>query len=257
MWILRIRVQKAYDPCTAGRPRSNPSRRNSGSACSQPPSGAISTEVSHRSGRWRATSSDPPVRRAACFAVTSFTASSCREATPACSVHPARLRICLDASICRSRLTASSGSPRPSTARPCPPEWPGKTDPMDGRAPSPPAHPPAAGPRLRTRRTSHGHGLDLDPVRVPELAVGIGHIQKSPGTLRTPGKYAPWPDSGRVPPLSLRLSGRAAPFRKPASWAAGFLQSADSPHFLCLNLISLGSPEASRTVRFQMRLRVR
>jgi hypothetical protein len=149
------------------------------------------------------------------------------------------------------------GAPPPSTARPCPPEWPGKTDPMDGRAPSPPAHPPAAGPRLRARRTGHGHGLDLDPVRVPEVAVGIGHIQKSPGTLRTPGKYAPWPDSGRVPPLSLRLSGRAAPFRKPASWAAGFLQSADSPHFLCLNLISLGLPEAFRTVRFQMRLRVR
>jgi hypothetical protein len=134
MWILRIRVQKAYDQCTAGRPRSTPSWRNSGSACSQPPSGAISTEASHRSGRWRATSSTPPVRRAACFAVTSFTASSCREATPACSVHPARLRICLgpsrphqdtraksenledrklgfDASFCRSRLTASSGCP--------------------------------------------------------------------------------------------------------------------------------------------------
>jgi hypothetical protein len=198
MWILRIRVQKAYDQCTAGRPRSTPSRRNSGSACGQPPSGATSTEVSHRSGRWRATSSNPPVRRAACFAVTSFTASSCREATPACSVHPARLRICLGPSrphqdtraktenLDLTLLFAGAGSqplpgaPPPSTARPCPPEWPGKTDPMDGRAQSPPAHPPAAGPRLRTRRTSHGHGLDLDPVRVPELAVGIGHIQKSP-----------------------------------------------------------------------------
>jgi hypothetical protein len=191
MWILRIRAQKAFDQCTAGRPRSTPSWRNSGSACSQPPSGAISTEVSHRSGRWRATSSTPPVRRAACFAVTSFTASSCREATPACSVHPARLRICLDAFICRSRLTASSGCPAAINSAPLSARMAWK-DGSNGRARSiSAAHPPAAGPRLRTRRTSHGHGLDLDPVRVPELAVGIGHIQKSPELCEPRGSMRP------------------------------------------------------------------
>lgn len=38
----------------------------------------------------------------------------------------------------------------------------------------------AARPRLGRWRTRDGHGLDLDPVRVAELALGIGHIQKSP-----------------------------------------------------------------------------